>query len=85
MARTYRTKNKPDSTSLGRYNSLSNRNSNEFRTVRRKRELMLFSINRNSRTNKFENKFSTVNNSPEAGSNKSKNFDISSLLKFFMS
>jgi len=70
VARTYRTKMKQDSSSLGRYNNLSNRNTNEFRTVRRKRELMLFSVNKNGRNHKLENKFRTVNHSPEGSPGK---------------
>ncbi|CAI2360865.1 unnamed protein product [Moneuplotes crassus] len=65
VARTFRTKARKDNSSLERYSSLSHRNSNEFRTVRRKRELMLFSIAKTGRNHKLDNKFNTMNNSPE--------------------
>ena len=73
--RTYRKKGKHEITPLNRYQNLSNRNSGEFRTVRRKRELMLFSINKNSRSNsKPDNKFKNGKNSPEKVHLKSKLF-----------
>lgn len=48
ITRSYRKKYRPEQPSPARYQQLTARNSGEFRTVKRKRELMLYGIGRNS-------------------------------------
>ena len=79
IARSYRKKAKPEHSPspVIRYGSLTNRNSGEFRTVRRKRDLMLFTTGKNSRsTTRLDNKFRSRNHSPNITPAKGKKYSL---------
>jgi hypothetical protein len=52
-----------DASPVNRYGFMTNRNSGEYRTVRRKRDLMLYTTNKNRSANRLENKFKSKNSS----------------------
>jgi hypothetical protein len=62
LVRAYKQKYKPEASPVTRYGLMTNRNSGEFRAVRRKKDLMLFTTNKNSRsTSRLENNFKSKN------------------------
>lgn len=73
LTRSYRKKYKQEPSPV-RYGSLSNRSSGQFRTIKRKRELILFGVGKNKGSNThLENKFVPKQNSTPSSPLKSRN------------
>lgn len=73
LVRTYKQKYKPEASPVSRYGLMTNRNSGEFRTVRRKKDLMLFTTNQNTRsTSRLESNFKAKNVTAHGTPNKRK-------------
>jgi hypothetical protein len=79
----YKKKYNPDATPVNRYGFMTNRNSGEYRTVRRKRDLILYTTNKSNRSaNRLENKFKLKNSSTYGSPSKRKLVQYSLFLRF---